>query len=78
MPEPPSGRARAWAEAACRQARRVFARFAAVLGGATGTHAYAGYLAHHARHHGDATPLTREQFFREALEARWHGVRRCC
>lgn len=60
------------------RARRALAPLLAVLEGAGGTHAYGDYLAHQARHHPASVPLTREAFFRESLEARWHGVKRCC
>ena len=61
-----------------KQARRALAPLFAVLEGAGGTHAYSGYLEHHRRHHPGTPPLSREAFFRESLEARWHGVKRCC
>jgi uncharacterized short protein YbdD (DUF466 family) len=71
-------RQRAFGAAAASTARRALAVLGDVLRGAAGTHAYGAYLAHHDRHHGDRPPLSREQFFRESLESRWHGVKRCC
>jgi uncharacterized short protein YbdD (DUF466 family) len=61
-----------------RQARAAVAAFSDILRGATGADAYRQYLAHHDRHHRERPALTREQFFRETLESRWEGVKRCC
>jgi uncharacterized short protein YbdD (DUF466 family) len=61
-----------------RRARAAVAAFSDVLRGATGADAYRQYLAHHNRHHQGLPPLTREQFFRDSLESRWDGVKRCC
>ncbi len=44
----------------------------------TGEAAYAGYLAHHRRHHGQGAPLNRADYFRCEQERRWNGIRRCC
>jgi uncharacterized short protein YbdD (DUF466 family) len=49
-----------------------------VLRGAAGADAYGHYLAHLSRHHPDCRPLSRGDFFRKELAARWEGVRRCC
>jgi uncharacterized short protein YbdD (DUF466 family) len=49
-----------------------------VVRGAAGADAYAHYLAHLAHHHPDRRPLSREDFFRLELAARWDGIRRCC
>jgi uncharacterized short protein YbdD (DUF466 family) len=49
-----------------------------VIRGATGADAYANYLAHLERHHPDRRPLSRGDFFRRELSARWDGIRRCC
>jgi uncharacterized short protein YbdD (DUF466 family) len=57
---------------------RVGAVLRDVLAGAAGTDAYANYLEHHRAHHPADTPLSRESFFRQRLDARWEGVRRCC
>ena len=48
------------------------------LSGCAGLDDYARYLAHLRRHHAEHVPLSREAFFRRALDARWDGVRRCC
>jgi len=49
-----------------------------IIKGASGLSAYEQYLGHlHARHP-DALPMSREEFFRADVEARWDGVRRCC
>ena len=45
-----------------------------------GEDAYERYLAHWHGHHaqeGD-DPLSREAFFKQELERKWNGVRRCC
>jgi uncharacterized short protein YbdD (DUF466 family) len=78
VPEVLGARLRDRAAALSSVARRALAPIVGVLHGAAGTHAYGAYLAHHDRHHGDRPPLSREQFFRESLESRWHGVKRCC
>jgi uncharacterized short protein YbdD (DUF466 family) len=48
------------------------------LRGVTGDDAYDKYLAHHARNHPDAQPMSREVFFDFLLEQKWSGVNRCC
>jgi uncharacterized short protein YbdD (DUF466 family) len=42
--------------------------------------AYERYLAHWREHHAAAggVPLSREAFFKQALERKWSGVNRCC
>ena len=52
--------------------------FRDVVRGASGTQAYAQYVAHLAQHHPDRQPLSREAFFRHELTVRWEGIRRCC
>jgi uncharacterized short protein YbdD (DUF466 family) len=45
-----------------------------------GDSAYERYLAHwqaHHRHQG-GEPLSRAAFFKEELERKWSGVKRCC
>lgn len=59
-------------------ARRVGRVFADIATGAAGTNGYANYLAHHLAHHPGLRSLSREEFFRRELTARWEGVRRCC
>ena len=44
----------------------------------SGDDAYERYLAHHAEHHGDAPPLSREEFFKQWQDNKWKGVKRCC
>ncbi|WP_109014508.1 YbdD/YjiX family protein [Novimethylophilus kurashikiensis] len=44
----------------------------------SGDDAYERYLKHHADHHSELTPLTREVFFRQWQERKWNGVKRCC
>ena len=40
---------------------------------------YARYLAHQRSRHPDATPLSREEFVRERVRARYEGTgSRCC
>jgi uncharacterized short protein YbdD (DUF466 family) len=57
---------------------RLLAALRDVLAGAFGADAYAGYLAHLARHHPEQVPLSRAAFFRERQDARWSGITRCC
>jgi uncharacterized short protein YbdD (DUF466 family) len=49
-----------------------------VLGGASGLDAYERYLEHWRCAHPDEAALTREEFFRRELTARWNGIQRCC
>jgi uncharacterized short protein YbdD (DUF466 family) len=44
----------------------------------SGDDAYERYLAHHAEHHPDTTPLSREEFFKQWQDNKWKGVKRCC
>jgi uncharacterized short protein YbdD (DUF466 family) len=70
-----AGRARAALTAALA---RVGAALRDVVVGASGSDAYANYLAHQRRHHPDTPPLSREAFAVADQAARWEGVRRCC
>lgn len=44
----------------------------------SGDDAYERYLAHHAAHHPDDAPLSREEFFKQWQDTKWKGVKRCC
>lgn len=44
----------------------------------SGDDAYERYLAHHAEHHPDTPPLSREEFFKQWQGNKWKGVKRCC
>jgi uncharacterized short protein YbdD (DUF466 family) len=44
----------------------------------SGDDAYERYLAHHAEHHPEEPPLSREAFFKEWQDNKWKGVKRCC
>jgi uncharacterized short protein YbdD (DUF466 family) len=44
----------------------------------SGDDAYERYLAHHAEHHPDTSPLSREEFFKQWQDNKWKGVKRCC
>lgn len=58
---------------ACRQ--RLLAAWRLLNGDA----AYGRYLAHWQAHHAhEGTPQTRAAFYRQEIERRWSGVRRCC
>ena len=50
------------------------------LRNALGEDAYERYLAHWRGHHAaeDGEPLSREAFFKQELERKWNGVKRCC
>lgn len=62
-----------------RLAERIKA-FWAGLRGTAGGDAYERYLAHWREHHADkgGEPLSREAFFKQELQRKWDGVRRCC
>jgi uncharacterized short protein YbdD (DUF466 family) len=57
--------------------REICRMLGQILGGASGLDAYERYLEHR-RAHPDQAPLTREEFFRRELTARWNGIQRCC
>ena len=40
--------------------------------------AYDRYLAHHARAHPGARPLSRRAFYIKQQQEKWTGVSRCC
>jgi uncharacterized short protein YbdD (DUF466 family) len=44
----------------------------------SGDDAYERYLAHHARAHEGAAPLTRRAFYAAREAAKWGGISRCC
>ena len=46
----------------------------------TGDDAYERYLAHWREQHAQESdePLSREAFFKQELERKWSGVKRCC
>lgn len=44
----------------------------------SGDDAYERYLKHHAEHHTDEPPLSREAFFKQWQDGKWEGVKRCC
>ena len=46
----------------------------------TGDDAYERYLVHWRQHHAldGGKPLDRETFFKQELERKWSGIRRCC
>lgn len=44
----------------------------------SGDDAYERYLAHHAEHHPEKPPLSREEFFKQWQDSKWKGVKRCC
>jgi uncharacterized short protein YbdD (DUF466 family) len=46
--------------------------------GVSGLHAYDQYVAHLRTHHPEREPISREEFYRRELTARWEGIRRCC
>ncbi len=55
-------------------------RFWRGLRKATGDDAYERYLAHWRSHHAHegVEPLSREVFFKQELERKWNGIKRCC
>jgi uncharacterized short protein YbdD (DUF466 family) len=50
------------------------------LRAATGDDAYERYLAHWREHHAHqgGAALSRAAFFKQELERKWDGVKRCC
>ncbi len=46
----------------------------------SGDDAYERYLSHWREHHAQegCEPLTRKAFFKQELERKWSGVKRCC
>ena len=55
-----------------------FACMRDIVDGASGLSAYEHYLGHLRARHPGTPPLSREEFFRADMTARWEGVRRCC
>lgn len=51
-----------------------------VLREISGDDAYERYLAHWHEHHAQEqqAPLSRKAFFKQEMERKWNGVRRCC
>jgi len=54
------------------------ARIRDIVSGASGLTAYEQYLGHLRARHPGVPPMSREEFFRSDMTARWDGVRRCC
>jgi len=46
----------------------------------SGDDAYDRYLIHWRAElgHSESPPLSRKEFFRQELERKWHGIKRCC
>lgn len=44
----------------------------------SGDDAYERYIAQHATHYPDTTPLARKDFFLYQQQQKWHGIQRCC
>ncbi len=44
----------------------------------SGDDAYERYVRHHALHHADELLLSRQEFFKQEQQKKWHGVKRCC
>lgn len=44
----------------------------------SGDDAYERYVRHHAIHHAEEPLLNRQEFFKQAQQKKWHGVKRCC
>jgi uncharacterized short protein YbdD (DUF466 family) len=58
---------------------RVIARALTIIRTIIGVPDYARYIAHQRAKHPDATPLSREEFARERVRARYEGTgSRCC
>jgi uncharacterized short protein YbdD (DUF466 family) len=46
----------------------------------SGDDAYERYLQHFAEHHPQdgSLPLSKKVYFKQRLDAKWHGINRCC
>lgn len=44
----------------------------------SGDDAYERYIAQHATHYPDTTPLARKDFFLYQQQQKWSGIQRCC
>lgn len=44
----------------------------------SGDDRYERYVQHHAQHHPDLPPQSREEFFKQWQDDKWQGVKRCC
>ena len=44
----------------------------------SGDDAYERYLVHHAQHHANTSPLSKQDFFKRWQDNKWQGVKRCC
>ncbi|MEQ8233550.1 MAG: YbdD/YjiX family protein [Gammaproteobacteria bacterium] len=58
--------------------RRLLAALGDYLRWLNGDCAYERWVAHLRRHHPQAPVPSRAAFYRDELERRWSGVRRCC
>ncbi len=58
--------------------KRALKRLWCTIRRLSGDDAYERYVAHHAAHHPDAPPLSRETFFKQWQDDKWKGVKRCC
>jgi uncharacterized short protein YbdD (DUF466 family) len=67
-----------WAAATLQRRGRRLAALWQALRSLSGDDAYERYLRHAAAHHPGEPLMTRRDFYRDAEEARWSGVSRCC
>jgi uncharacterized short protein YbdD (DUF466 family) len=61
-----------------RRLRKCCALVLQILRGALASDAYERYIEHCRSADPAVSPLSREQFFRRELSARWDGPCRCC
>ena len=44
----------------------------------SGDDAYERYLRQHAEHGHEEPPVSRKEFFKQWLDGKWKGIKRCC
>lgn len=40
--------------------------------------AYEKYLEHHQAHHPEQSIMSKREFFKNYIDEKWNGIRRCC
>lgn len=67
-----------WTAARLQRRLRRLAQLWRALCALAGEDAYGRYLRHAAAHHPGEPVMTRRDFYRDAEQAKWSGVSRCC
>jgi uncharacterized short protein YbdD (DUF466 family) len=55
-----------------------FKAFWKIVRSLSGDDAYERYLQHQTEHHQDDQPLSKQDFFKQWQNEKWHGIKRCC